>query len=108
MWGCCFGIEGGGLRPVALLGGFRRQRAGWEPTKWWRNPLCAGSVDTSPTCTTTVTLRASASTKGGIVAPSQLACPLLVPAGGTQQQGLGMEKLNGPNSPWSRILPSQG
>jgi len=34
--------------------------------------------------------------------------PLLVPAGGTQQQGLGMEKLNGPNSPWSRILPSQG
>ena len=32
----------------------------------------------------------------------------LPPPFGQQQQRLGMEKLNGPNSPWSRILPSQG
>ena len=40
--------------------------------------------------------------------PPQPACPLLVPAGGTQQQQQpGMEKLNGPNPPWRRLLRSR-
>ena len=39
----------------------------------------------------------------------QPACPLLVPADGTQQQQQqpGMEKLNGPNPPWRRLLRSR-
>ena len=42
-----------------------------------------------------MTLRASVSTKGGSVAPSQLACPLLVLAGGTQPLGIYLpESLN--------------
>ena len=41
--------------------------------------------------------------------PPQPACPLLVPADGTQQQQQqpGMEKLNGPNPPWRRLLRSR-
>ena len=34
-------------------------------------------------------------------------CSLLVLAGGTQQQQPGMEKLNGPNPPWRRLLRSR-
>ena len=43
----------------------------------------------------------------GSAAAPQPACPLLVPAGGTQQQQPGMEKLNGPNPPWRRLLRSR-